>query len=90
MKCYRCDGESLPLASLTEKQASDYIKWQFVMRTCLDCGTDQNHYRKDDEPLDPKVAAMTAPQMGKDGLIRPGKQILWVEREWQRIKGLFR
>lgn len=71
MTCYDC-GYTLnlfPLMPLWPKQRRTYVAAGIVMRTCPDCGLDQNHAGdpRDPEPVSPAqaaVAAMTMTHLG--------------------------
>jgi len=60
MVCYRCGREALELAPLWPYERETYPQIEIVMRLCLHCGLEQNHYG-DDEILTPSEAAYKAP-----------------------------
>lgn len=60
MTCYRCKREALELAPLWPYERETYVAIEIVMRLCLHCGLEQNHYG-DDEFLTPAEAAYKAP-----------------------------
>ena len=60
MVCYRCGREALELAGLWPYERETYPQIEIVMRLCLHCGLEQNHYG-DDEILTPAEAAYKAP-----------------------------
>ena len=60
MRCYRCEAEDLALAGLWPQDRKTYAYVGIVMRSCQNCGLEQNHMG-DDEPLDPARAAEEAP-----------------------------
>ena len=60
MKCYRCEFETLVLASLWPQERKQYAEAGIVMRLCTNCGLEQNHGGHD-EQLEPYTAAKEAP-----------------------------
>ena len=60
MNCYRCKREALELAPLWPYERETYAEIEIVMRLCLHCGLEQNHYGHD-EYLTPGEAAYKAP-----------------------------
>ena len=59
MVCYRCKREALELAPLWPYEREMYARIEIVMRLCLHCGLEQNHYGHD-EILTPAEAAYKA------------------------------
>ena len=60
MRCYRCESTDLILAPLWPNERQVYADIGVVMRQCMNCGLEQNHYG-DDEPLEPRQATEKAP-----------------------------
>ena len=63
MRCYRCDSDELELAPLWPYERETYVAIEIVMRLCMHCGLEQNHYGHD-EMLTPGEAAESAPASG--------------------------
>ena len=60
MECYRCNFGVLELAPLWPQDRETYANVGIVIRVCLNCGLEQNHWG-DDEPLGAADAAKLAP-----------------------------
>lgn len=65
MICFRCGSNALPLAPLWPVERTNYTAAEIVMRQCMDCGLEQNHYGHD-EVLLPVDAAKDAPAVHPD------------------------